>query len=128
MMNVTPYDLYQYLETKGYIIPMAGQIAIESLTSPSPSYDGKPATRFVGTGDHLKSILETDRRAAFKAFYGEDTPTESTWLAGEEPGHGMLLPLWAERLIHAEMMVVQEKIETSIEYLIHAYSKQTEKK
>lgn len=116
-MNKTPYELYSHLQTKGYIVPMEGQITVENLPLPVGS-DGKPQT-YSGTGEKLKNVMEIDRRNVYKFYFGETEMTESTWLAGDEAGHGMLLPLWAERLIHADVLVMQEKIDSTIEYLLH---------
>lgn len=118
-MTPTPYALYQYIEKKGYIPPMAGQITLDSMTK-STAPEGKVQTQYTGTGDHLKMVMEYDRVNVFKTFYEGGPDTESTWIAGADAGKGMMLPLWAERLIHADVLVMQEKVDTTMDYLIHA--------
>lgn len=124
-MPVTPYQLYQHLQKKGYVIPMEGQISVDDLPL-APSNDGK-AQVYNGTGERLRNVMELDRRNVYKAYFGATMPddyVESTWLAGDEPGHGMKLPLWAERIIHAEVLVMQEKIDSTIEYLLYQLEKE----
>lgn len=110
---------------------MAGQITLETMTDSIQSATGGHKEAFIGTGDHLKTVMELDRRNVFKYFYDSSDKTdeiqvESTWLAGEEAGHGMRLPLWAERLIHADVLVMQGKIECSMDYLLHVLGKETQ--
>ena len=120
-MPTTPYDLHQLLELKGYVIPMEGAVSMDTLSRPSDGAERNP--KLGGTGERLKSIMESDRRNVYKTYFGEATQAESTWLAGDEPSRGMLLPMWAERLIHAEVLHMQEKIDTTIDYLLHHMSK-----
>ncbi len=123
-MSVTPYELYQFIQTKGYVPPMAGQVTVDSMTQGVQNKQGSNDAKFVGTGEHLKEIMENDRRAVFQAFYGsaEDAPlVESTWLAGEDGG--MLMPEWQERMVHAEMMYLKGNIDSSMDYLLHVMAK-----
>jgi len=125
-MFPSPYELYQFIQKKGYIPPMAGQVAIDSIQQNKQTPSGLTTT-FVGTGDHLKTVMELDRRNVYKSFYADGPDDcESTWIAGDEDGHGMLLPQWAERLIHADVLVMQEKIDCAIDYLLHTLGKQNE--
>lgn len=124
-MNPSPYELFKFVQTKGYIPPMAGVVVLDSINNGVNS-PGSLSSNFKGTGDHMKEVMEVDRRNVFKAFYGEGQETESTWLAGEELGHGMKLPLWQERLIHADILVMQEKVDTTMDYLIHVLGQKKE--
>jgi hypothetical protein len=128
-MSVTPYELYQHLLGKGYVVPMEGQIAIDDLspTAAAPTGMEPGKVRPQVQGGRLKGVMEIDRRNVYKAYFGEGEQTESTWIAGEEQGRGMMLPLWAERLIHADVLVMQEKIDSTIEYLMHHMGKQDSK-
>lgn len=124
-MFAAPYELYQYVQAKGYIPPMAGQITLETITATKPFTDSTVKPSFTGTGEHLKQVMECDRRNVFKCFYVDAKDNcESTWLAGDEPGTGMMLPMWAERLIHADVLVMQEKVDCTMDYLLHVLSKQ----
>lgn len=92
--------------------------------------DDLPKGPYTGTGEAMKSVMEVDRRNVFQAYFGATMPddyVESTWLAGEEPGHGMKLPLWAERLIHAEVLVMQMKIDSTVDYLLHHFGREETK-
>lgn len=68
----------------------------------------------------MRDVMEVDRVNVFKFYYGTEPEVESTWLAGDEPGKGMMLPKWAERLMHAEVMVMKGKVECSIDYILHS--------
>lgn len=129
-MNPTPYELFKFVQLKGYIPPMAGQVTLDAIQNGINSNSGL-ATKFTGTGDHMREVMEVDRRNVFKSFYGVtmlDDYVESTWIAGDEPGHGMKLPVWAERLIHAEVLVMQEKIDCAVDYLLHVLGQHKEVK
>jgi hypothetical protein len=96
-----------------------------------PAKDGSNSETFQGTGDHLKTIMETDRRAVYQAFYKKpDTDidsVESTWIASETPGVGKTMPMWADRLIHAEILLTEMKIDSSIDYLLHVLEREKQK-
>lgn len=99
---------------------MVGQVVLDTQMKAVQTQEGKAKTQYIGNGEHLKMVLEFDRKNVFKSFYmGQADSVESTWLAGEEDGKGMMLPTWAERLMHAEVLVMQEKTETTIDYLLH---------
>ena len=121
---VSPYELFSVVQKNGYVPPTAAQIILDSLTTSTHNTAGAHTAKFMGTGDGLKSIMENDRVNVFKCFYEGQSETESTWLAGEESGKGMMLPKWAERLIHADVLVMQEKIETTMDYLLHVIERE----
>lgn len=117
-MNPTPYELFQHIERKGYLPPMAGQVIIDSLTKPV-SPDGKVSNKYTGTGEHLKMVMELDRLNVFKCFYDGGPDSFSSWICDEKHETGELMPLWRERLIHASVMHSQEKVDTTMDYLLH---------
>jgi hypothetical protein len=123
MRLATPFELYTHISSKGYVAPMQAQVIIDQFTIPVEGKDEKVKVQFTGTGEVLKQSLELDRINVFKSFYGEVELRESSWLAGEEPGKGMVLPLWQERLIHADIMVSKESIDTTIDFLLYDYGK-----
>lgn len=118
-MSPTAYDLYKFVESKGYTATMAAMVTLETYTKSLPDAKGDMGYRYGGNGDSMKLAMEHDRVNVFKAFYGETELVESTWLAGEEPGKGMTLPRWQERFIHAEVMVMKQKVETAMDFLLH---------